>query len=34
MHVREVYVVGAAETGDPDRFRTEIHWPVATEEIQ
>ena len=32
MHVREVYAVGAAETGDPDRFRTEIQWPVATEE--
>jgi len=32
MHVREVYAVGAAETGDPSRFRTEIHWPITIEE--
>jgi DNA-binding transcriptional MerR regulator/effector-binding domain-containing protein len=32
MPVREVYVVGAADTGDPHRFRTEIHWPVASTE--
>jgi DNA-binding transcriptional MerR regulator len=26
--VREVYVVSFSETDDPERFRTEIHWPV------
>ena len=30
IHVREVYVVGAAETSDPSRFRTEIQWPVTS----
>ena len=27
--VREIYVVSFGETDDPDRFRTEIHWPLA-----
>lgn len=30
--VREIYVVSYAETTDTSRFRTEIHWPIATEE--
>lgn len=29
LQVREVYVVSYAESADPDRFRTEIHWPIA-----
>ncbi|MEJ3652773.1 MerR family transcriptional regulator [Actinomycetes bacterium KLBMP 9759] len=35
--VREVYVVSFGETDDPERFRTEIHWPIdppITEENQ
>ena len=27
--VREIYLVGANETPDPQGWRTEIHWPVA-----
>jgi DNA-binding transcriptional MerR regulator len=30
--VREVYLVSYGETDDPDRFRTEIHWPIQTED--
>jgi len=26
--VREVYVVGPADTAEPSRYRTEVHWPV------
>jgi effector-binding domain-containing protein len=26
--VREIYVVSFGQTDDPQRFRTEIHWPV------
>jgi DNA-binding transcriptional MerR regulator len=28
LPVREVYVVSFGETDDPERFRTEIHWPI------
>ena len=31
QRVREIYVVSFGETDDPDRFRTEIHWPLAAE---
>jgi len=27
--VRELYVVGRAETDDPDELRTELCWPVG-----
>ncbi len=26
--VREVYVIGAVDTDDPARYRTEVHWPI------
>jgi hypothetical protein len=29
--VREVYVVSYGDTSDPDRFRTEIQWPVRAD---
>jgi DNA-binding transcriptional MerR regulator len=29
--VREIYVVSFGETDDPERFRTEIHWPLAAD---
>ena len=29
--VREIYVVSFDETDDPQRFRTEIHWPLAAD---
>jgi len=28
--VREIYVVSYDQTDDPERFRTEIHWPIGT----
>ena len=27
--VREIYVVSFDQTEDPERFRTEIHWPIV-----
>ena len=30
--VREIYLVSYAETDDPGRFRTEVHWPIREEE--
>jgi effector-binding domain-containing protein len=32
LPVREIYLVSYDETGDTDRFRTEIHWPITPEE--
>ncbi len=34
LPVRELYLVGPAETADPDEFRTEICWPIRSEEEQ
>jgi len=28
--VREIYVVSYDQADDPERFRTEIHWPIGT----
>jgi DNA-binding transcriptional MerR regulator len=30
LPVREIYVVGAAETDDPDAYRTEVCWPIRS----
>jgi DNA-binding transcriptional MerR regulator len=29
LPVRELYLIGSADTDDPDQFRTEICWPVS-----
>jgi DNA-binding transcriptional MerR regulator len=32
LPVREIYLLSYDETGDPERFRTEIHWPIHPEQ--
>jgi hypothetical protein len=29
LPVREIYLVSYDETDETERFRTEIHWPIA-----
>lgn len=34
LPVRELYLVGSADTDDPDELRTELCWPILTTSIQ